>query len=190
MRLNRSSLREFGFLSFAILLAGCGKSVPSARRAATTSATPGMMRIDASDTAAYASAGPDAVAAVARCRPPACRPDIFSGPGPGELTVGLDSGRPSEFQWHHEADAPAPGGQAFQDSSWLAMIARWDSSVPRRLLLIDGTPRTYAYARAHVSLSSVWRVQEVPAKDAKALSTDPAAANGAIVIVTKAHAPH
>jgi hypothetical protein len=144
------------------------------------------------DTAAYAEAGLEAIAAVARCRPPGCRPDIFRGPGPGELTVGLDSAssRPrTEYQWHILAKALPPGGQAFQDSTWAAMLAQWEAVRPRRLLLIDGIPRTFAFAREHVSLSSVWGMQELSAKEAKARSSDPAAANGAVAITTKAHAP-
>jgi hypothetical protein len=69
------------------------------------------------------------------------------------------------------------------------MLTRWEASSPRQLLLIDGVPRTFAYAREHVSLSSVWGIQNASAKEAKALSSDPAGANGAIVIITKAHAP-
>lgn len=151
--------------------------------------------IDPKDTAAYSEMGREAMEAVARCRPPACRPDIFRGPGPGELTVGLDSsrGRPQlelhEFQWHKLPDTPPPGGQAFQDSAWAAVLTKLEREKPRRLLLVDGVPRSFAYARAHVSQSSVWGIQEVSAKEAKSLSKDPSAANGAIVITTKAHAP-
>jgi hypothetical protein len=67
--------------------------------------------IDPKDTAAYAEAGPAALAAMARCHQPACRPDIFRGPGAGELTVGLDSAATpgSEYQWHIMPDS-SPGG--------------------------------------------------------------------------------
>ncbi len=152
--------------------------------------------IDPKDTAAYSMIGREAMAAVARCHAPACRPDIFRGPLPGELTVGLDSSRGRiqaeyhEFQWHLLPDTePPPGGQAYQDSAWAAMLTMLEKEKPRRLLLIDGVPRSYAYARARVTQSSVWGISEVSAKEAKKLSTDPAAANGAVVITTKANAP-
>ena len=152
--------------------------------------------INPKDTAAYSEIGREAMDAVARCHLPACRPDIFRGPGRGELTVGLDSsrGRPEleihEFQWHILPDTtPPPGGQAYQDSAWAAILTKMEHEKPQRLLLIDGVPRSFAYARAHVSQSSIWGINEVSAKEAKTLSKDPAAANGAIVITTKAHAP-
>lgn len=152
-------------------------------------AAAGITVIDAADTAAYSAAGPEAVAAVANCRAPKCRPDIFRGPGSDELTVGLDSGRGAEFQWHAMPTSPPPAGQGFQDSSWNAMLAHWESSTPAPLLIIDGVPRTYAYAREHVSLSSVWGMQQLSPAEAKKLSSDSGAAHDAIVITTKAHAP-
>ena len=103
--------------------------------------------------------------------------------------MGLDSGTSAEFQWHLMADTTTPAGEAQQDSAWITMLSTWESSTPARLLIIDGTPRSYAYAREHLRLSSVWGMREVSAKEAKALTSDSAAANGAVVIVTKAHAP-
>jgi hypothetical protein len=171
----------------ALPVAACRSSKPAVHQSLVRSAAPGVTHIDATDTAAYADAGLDAVAAVANCRAPKCRPDIFSGPGPGELTVGLDSGTADEFQWHLAPDASPPGGQAFQDSSWHAMLAHWESSKPAPLLLVDGVPRTYAYAREHVSLASVSGMRQVSPAEAKTLSSDTAAAHGAIVIATKGH---
>jgi hypothetical protein len=186
----RSHLIRLVIPPLAALFAGCGHSPSSARRALIHAKTSlRITRINAEDTAAYAEAGPEAIAAIARCRAPACRPDIFRGPGAGELTVGLDSARGHprpEHQWHLMPDSVVPGGQAFQDSSWTAMLTKWEAATPQRLLLIDGTPRSFAYARAHVSLSSVWGIQELSAKEAKALSSEPAAANGAVAIATKA----
>lgn len=191
---RRFCLAVLAIPSLAALFIGCKRTPSSSRRAlAQPQASGGITIIDARDTAAYAEAGPAAIAAVARCHPPACRPDIFRGPGTGELTVGLDSSDGSasrdERQWHLMPDLPPYGGQAFQDSGWAAMLTRWEAAKPRRLLLIDGVPRTYAYARGHVGLSSVWGIQEVSATEAKTLSSDPDAANGAIAITTKAHAP-
>jgi hypothetical protein len=161
---------------------------PSA--SARDSIPPGIVRIDPRDTAAYSSAGPQAVAAVAKCKPPACRPDIFRGPGNGELTVGLDSGRADEQQWHTPAETPPPGGSAYQDSSWRAILTKWERQKPQRLLLVDTVPRTYAYVRDHVSMASVWGLQILPPDKAEALSSNPAAANGAYLIITKGHVPH
>jgi hypothetical protein len=155
---------------------------PSARRE-------GITLIDAKDTAAYEEAGAEAVAAVARCAPPACRPDIFRGPRPGELTVGLDSGQgTSEYQWHLLPDSQPPGGQAFQDSSWAAMVTQWEAARPQRLMLVDGVARTYGYVREHVPMSAVFSIKQVSPKEARALSSNAAAANGAFVITTKSHA--
>jgi hypothetical protein len=152
----------------------------------------GITIIDPRDTGAYAEVGPEAIAAVARCRPPACRPDIFRGPGAGELTVGLDSsgggGPRDDYQWHVMPNAPPPGGQAFQDSGWTAMLTNWEAAKPRRLLLIDGVSRTFAYAREHLPLSGVWGIQELSPSEARTLSSDPAAVNGALAITTKAYA--
>ena len=186
-------------------LVACGRSSPardavthdstahstSAPVASTRDSTSsGVVRIDPHDTAAYASAGPEALAAVAKCKPPACRPDIFRGPHNGELTVGLDSGHGGEYQWHTPAETPPPGGSAYQDSSWHALLTKWERDKPQRLLLIDTVPRTYAYARDHVSMASVWGLQILPPDKAEALSSDPAAANGAYLIITKGHVPH
>ncbi|HEY4129655.1 MAG TPA: hypothetical protein VGM50_03515 [Gemmatimonadaceae bacterium] len=187
-----SHLSCLGICWLATFVAGCGHSPSSARRSpGQAQATVGITRIDAKDTAAYAEAGPEAIDAVARCRPPGCRPDIFRGPGPGELTIGLDSGpgqSQPEYQWHLAPDTVSPRGQAFQDSSWSTMLTKWEAATPQRLLIIDGTPRSFAYARAHVSLASISGIQELSAKEATAVSSEPAAANGAVVITTKAEA--
>lgn len=195
----RADPRGVAILVLVGLVAGCGRSsAPSARASRRQpSESQRIVLVDPRDTAAYAEAGPEAIAAVARCQLPACRPDIHRGPAPGELTVGLDStpGRPradtsySEYQWHVVPHSLPPGGEAHQDSAWAATLTGWETARPRRLLLVDGTPRTFAYARDHVSLSSVSGIQEVSAKEARALSSEPDAANGAIVITTKAHAP-
>lgn len=189
MRRQRHGLTWLVILSLAVLWTACRGSSSSAspRRARPIGAD--ITVIDPRDTAAYAEAGPAAVAAVARCQPPGCRPDIHRGPGAGELTVGLDSGTlGSEFQWRIVPET-LWGGQALQDSAWNAMLTRWEGAKPQRLLLVDGVPRTYAYARDHVSQSSVWSIQQLSAKQAAAISSAPAAANGAIAITTKAHAP-
>jgi hypothetical protein len=68
------------------------------------------------------------------------------------------------------------------------MLTKWEAATPQRLLIIDGTPRSFAYARAHVSLASISGIQELSAKEATAVSSEPAAANGAVVITTKAEA--
>ena len=85
---------------------------------------------------------------------------------------------------------PPPGGDARQDSLWRATLAKWEREKPRRLLLIDTVPRTYAYARDHISMASIWGLQILTPDRAKALSSDPAAANGAYLIITKGHVPH
>jgi hypothetical protein len=175
-------------LGVASLTACQSSSKPAARATSTRTPPPGIRLIEVADTAAYSEAGPQALAAVASCRAPKCRPDIFAGPAQGELTVGLDSGSNNEFQWHLVAEAP-PGGQALQDSSWRAMLTHWESSKPSPMLLVDGVPRTYAYAREHVSMSSVWGMRQVSAAEAKTLSSDSNAVRGAIVITTKAQSP-
>ncbi|MGH7621737.1 MAG: hypothetical protein ACREMU_05305 [Gemmatimonadaceae bacterium] len=83
-----------------------------------------------------------------------------------------------------------PGGIARQDSLWRATLAKWEREKPQRLLLVDTVPRTYAYARDHVSMSSVWGMQILTPDRAQALSSNPAAANGAYLIITKGHVPH
>jgi len=85
---------------------------------------------------------------------------------------------------------PPPGGDARQDSLWRATLSKWEREKPRRLLLIDTVPRTYAYARDHISMASIWGLQILTPDRAKALSSDPAAANGAYLIITKGHVPH
>ena len=101
----------------------------------------------------------------------------------------MDSGKlGSEYQWHIVPES-VPGAQAVQDSGWVAMLARWEAAKPQRLLLIDNVPRTYAYARDSVSISSIWGIRDLSATQAATLSSDPAGANGAIAITTKAHAP-
>ncbi|HVX41961.1 MAG TPA: hypothetical protein VHB25_20535, partial [Gemmatimonadaceae bacterium] len=188
---RRSRLVLLTGVPLLALALACDRSSSSARRVSARSTEHGdITPIDPKDTAAYAEAGPEAIAAVARCHPPACRPDIFRGPQPGELTVGLDSGAgkaSGEFQWHVVTESP-PGGQTFQDSAWTAMLTRWEGERPRRLLLVDSIPRTFAYVREHVPFSSVSGMQELSASQARGLSTDPAAAHGAILITTKSHA--
>ena len=181
--------RTLAILPLALAWTACRSSRSSPPRGtAQSTVMRGVTPIDPSDTAAYAAAGREAIAAVARCKPPRCRPDIFRGPAAGEITVGLDSGKASEFQWSIVPE-PIPGGQAFQDSVWISMLNRWSAAKPQRLLLVDGVPRTYVYARDHVPQASVWGMQELSATQARAVSSDPAAANGAIAITTKAHAP-
>lgn len=81
-----------------------------------------------------------------------------------------------------------PAGEAAQQSGWVAMVARWEASTPTRLVLVDGVPRSFSYVRTQVPLESVWDLREVSPKETRALSTDSAAANGAFVITTRAHA--
>jgi hypothetical protein len=182
-------LPRMAIVFLALLWTACRGSAVTAHATSSRMNADSITLIDARDTAAYAEAGPEAVAAVARCRAPRCRPDIFRGPAPGELTVGLDSGKAgSEYQWNTVPDT-APGGQVYQDSAWAGTLEQWATAKHPRLLLIDGVPRTYAYVRDHVRLSSVWGLKELSAAQAAALSSDPAAANGAIAITTKAHAP-
>jgi hypothetical protein len=147
--------------------------------------------IDPKDTAAYSVLGPDAVAAVARCKPPECQPHIISGPGRGELLVALDSAsKPGEqMQWHQMPQDPPPGGQAFQDSSWIAFLSQWDTVSRPPIVLVDGVHRSFAWARANVSQPQIWGFQQVSPAEAMKLSHDPGAVNGAVVITTKAHAP-
>src|SRR6185437_6801636 len=149
------------------------------------------MMIDPRDTASYSYLGSEAVAAVAHCKLPACRPYIASGPGRGELLVALDStAKPGEqMQWHKLPDEPPPGGQAFQDSAWIAYLSRWDTVSRPPIVVVDGVQRTFAWARANVSQPQIWGFKQVSPAEAKKLSRDPGAANGAVVITTKAHAP-
>jgi hypothetical protein len=145
-------------LSVSLFAAGCNSSQEGRRQTTPAAGSAAIIRIDPRDTAAYADAGPAAIAAVARCQPPNCRPDIFRGPGRGELTVGLDSAnRPAgqEYQWHSLPDTLSPAGQATQDSAWRAMLARWEEAKPQRLVLVDGVPRSFAYVRAQVTIASV-----------------------------------
>ncbi len=167
-------------------LAAC--RAPS-RAAGHTAAAAALTPVDPRDTAAYAAAGPEALAAVASCRPPACLPAIFRGPGPGELSVSVDSANGHATAWRVEVAFQSSNEQAVQDSVWHATLDRWAAEKPRRLLLVDGAPRSFAYVRDHVPLSAVWGMREVPAAAAESLSADPAAHNGAIVITTRAHAP-
>lgn len=83
-----------------------------------------------------------------------------------------------------------PGGNARQDSLWRATLTKWEQEKPQKLLLIDTVPRTYTYARDHISMSAIWGLQILTPDRAKALSSDPAAANGAYLIITKGHVPH
>lgn len=83
-----------------------------------------------------------------------------------------------------------PGGDARQDSLWRATLAKWEREKPQRLLLVDTVPRTYDYARDHIRMSSIWGLQILTPDRAKALSSNPAAANGAYLIITKGHVPH
>ena len=57
------------------------------------------------------------------------------------------------------------------------------------IVLVDGVHRTFAWARANVSQPQIWGFKQVSAAEAMKLSHDPGAANGALVITTKAHAP-
>jgi hypothetical protein len=178
--------------SIAMSLAACGGSRGATKKAAAPPMerqTPTM--IDPKDTAAYAILGPDAVAAVAHCLPPACRPYIASGPGRGELLVALDSAaKPGEqMQWHQLPEEAPPGGQAFQDSAWTAYLSQWDTVAQPPIVLVDGVSRTFAWARANVTQPQVWGFHQVSGAEAMKLSHEPGAANGAIVITTKAHAP-
>ncbi len=143
-----------------------------------------------SDTAAYSIFGADAVAAVAHCQAPACRAIVFRGPGRGALTVQLDSaGKSSPKEWMIQADeTEPPGGQTVQ-GSWIAFLSQWDTSSSPPLLLVDGVRRTFADARATVSEQSVSGFRRITAAEAMKLSSDPAAANGAVVITTKGHTP-
>lgn len=190
MRRQRHGLTWLVILPLAVVWTACqGSSSSASRRRTQPTAAGNITIIDPKDTAAYSEVGPAAVAAVARCQPPGCRPDIHRGPGAGELTVGLDSGKlGSEFQWHIVPET-IRGGQPLQDSIWAATLTRWEAAKPQRLLLIDGVPRTYAFARDHVSQSSIWGIKVLSADQAVALSSDSAAANGAIAITTRAHAP-
>jgi hypothetical protein len=176
----------------AVSIAACRGSTPSPKEdAAPPQQAQREVRIDPSDTAAYSSFGQAVVAAVARCKPPACHPYISSGPGRGELLVALDSAaKPGEqMQWHRMPDEPPPGGQAFQDSAWTAYLSQWDTASKPPIVLVDGVHRTFAWARANVRQPQVWGFQQVPPAEARKLSHDPGAANGALVITTKEHAP-
>ncbi len=176
----------------ALSIAACTGSTPSTKKeSAPPQQSQREVRIDPSDTAAYSSFGREVVAAVALCKPPACRPHISSGPGRGELLVALDSAaKPGEqMQWHRMPDEPPPGGQAFQDSAWIAYLSKWDTVSKPPIVLVDGVHRTFAWARANVRQPQIWGFKEVSPVEAMKLSHDPGAANGALVITTKEHAP-
>lgn len=176
----------------AVLIAACSESTPSAKKEQAPPQQPQReVRIDPGDTAAYSSLGREVVAAVAHCKLPACRPYISSGPGRGELLVALDStAKPGEqMQWHRMPEEPPPGGQAFQDSAWTAYLSQWDTASKPPIVLVDGVRRTFAWARANVGQPQVWGYHQVSPTEAMKLSQDPGAANGALVITTKAHAP-
>ena len=86
-------------------------------------------------------------------------------------------------------EEPPPGGQAFQDSAWIAYLSQWDTASKPPIVLVDTVHRTFAWARANVSQSHVWGFHQVSPAEAMKLSHDPGAANGALVITTKEHAP-
>ncbi len=140
------------------------------------------------DTASYSILGADAVAAITRCHPPTCRPWIRSGPGPGELSAGLDSGTATSGQkyWYAAADdAPRPSAdwQSHDPAGWALTQETWDTLSHKPLLLVDGVPRTLKYMFALGD--AVRDLKRLSPAEAMKLSHDPAAANGAIIVTTK-----
>ena len=140
------------------------------------------------DTASYSILGADAVTAIARCHPPACRPWIRGGPGPGELSAGLDSGNATSAQkyWYAAADdAPRPSAdwKSRDPAGWALTQETWDTLSHKPLLLVDGIPRTLKYMFALGD--AVQDIKRLSPAEAMKLSHDPAAANGAIVVTTK-----
>jgi hypothetical protein len=150
-----------------------------------------VVQIAPEDTAAYSTLGADAVLAVARCHPPACRPVIWRGPGKGELTVALDSAASpgNQMQWRSPPEEPPPGGQAFQDSAWTAYLTQQEAAPKPRVVWVDGVRRSFAWAKANTTQRNVWGYQSISAAEAKNRLHDDNAPNGALVITTNAHAP-
>ena len=72
---------------------------------------------------------------------------------------------------------------------WVAYFSQWDTAARPTVVLVDGIRRTVGWARAHVSQPSVWGFEVSAVEAKKKRYSDPAAANGALVITTWAHAP-
>ena len=144
-----------------------------------------IARVSPADTAAYLTLGPAAVAEIARCRPPACRPYILRGPAAGELSAGLDSASaPStEPMWHASPNAPV------QDLSHSPLTqSDWDMLSRKPLVLVDGVRTEFATMLALGQASRIAGYRTLSPAEAMKISHDPAAANGAIVATTTAHA--
>jgi hypothetical protein len=149
-------------LAALLLIAACGSPSNGSLKKKLDAR---IKRVDPADTAAFSILGPDALAAVARCNPPACTPRIFSGPGRGEITVGLDSAASpgSQRQWHLVPDAttsvstgppPAPPGAPATPTptpmiaSAQSPLAFPDTELVRRMRALLTSKNQYADAQS------------------------------------------
>ncbi len=184
---KRARPRLWALLGAAAVVLVVALGLRAAMRAAGLLPPRGVTMIALSDTAAYSAFSSDVQDAIARCKPPACTPIIWRGPKPGEIWAELDSAG-AKAKTEFQATLP-PGGQAYQDSAWTAFLSQWDTASKPPLLLVDSVVTSFAEAKATVSQRAVWGFRMVPAAEAEKLSSDPRAANGALVITTWKHAP-